>query len=35
MGKSKGRQRDTAFPVFGDDAFKKRFYDRHDSSSVS
>jgi len=28
MGKSKGRQRDTAFTLFGDDAFKKRFYDR-------
>jgi len=28
MGKRKGRQRDTAFSLFGDDEFRQDFYDR-------
>lgn len=28
MGKRKGRQRDSAFTLFGDDEFKVQFYDR-------
>jgi len=28
MGKRKGRQRDTAFTLFGDDDFRRDFYDR-------
>jgi hypothetical protein len=28
MGKRKGRQRDTAFTLFGDDEFVEKFYNR-------
>jgi hypothetical protein len=28
MGKRKGRQRDTAFTIFGDAEFREKFYDR-------
>ncbi len=31
MGKRKGRQRDTAFTLFGDDEFRALFYDRRQS----
>jgi len=35
MGKRKGRQRDTAFTLFGDAKFKADFYDRRDAFAAA